>query len=173
MAGEQVVEAGLHDVVGPALHAKISAQRGAGPGDGTGLREHGVLESGEVADAHELHAIFNGARHGCVVDAGQDAREAVAAARDQRHVGAAGGRAVDGGQACGIVAGKAGVHSERIGVDLDLVPQGLQTLHAPAKGRLVTHRAGRRIDVDVLGAVVVAAAARGMVVIGRQGVRAP
>ncbi len=142
MAGEQVVKAGFHDVIGALLHAKIGAQRRAGPGHGTGLRQHGALQRGEVADADELRAVAYRARYGGAVDAGQDAGEAVAPARDQGHVGATGGRTVDGSQARGVVACKAGVLGQGVGVDFHLVPQGLQAFDTPAKGRLVTYGAG-------------------------------
>ena len=87
--------------------------------------------------------------HLLVGDARQDAREAVAAARDQRHVGAAGRRAVNSGQARGVVAGKTHVNGERRLVDLDLMAQRREPLHTAPERRLVAHRAGGGKNVDV------------------------
>ena len=54
---------------------------------------------------------------------GQDAREAVAAARNEGNVGAAGGGAGDRGHAGGVIAGESHVAAQGIGVDLDVVAQ--------------------------------------------------
>ena len=54
----------------------------------------------------------------------------MAAARDQRRVGAAGRGARDRGHAGCIVAGKALMALERGLIELDLVAERLQTLHA-------------------------------------------
>ena len=167
---EHVVKAGFHDVVRQALNAKISAQRRPGPGHGAGLGQHGVLEGGEIAHADKQRAALDGAGHGGVVDVRQQPGQAVAAARDQRHIGTAGSGAVDGGQARGVVARKTGVAGQGVGVNLDLVAQRLQALDAALERGLVAYCAGGGVDVDVLGAVVVAAIARG--VFRRQSARA-
>ncbi len=64
---------------------------------------------------------------------------------------------MDGGQARGIVAGKARVGGERVGVHLHLVAHGLQAGNAALERGLVAHRARRGVDVDVPGAVRVIA----------------
>ena len=97
----------MHDFVWLARAAKVGAQGRAGPGDGAGLRQQGHLQGGEVAQAHKARALLRGAGKGLIGQGGQQAREAVAAARDQRHVSAAGRRAGNGGQARGVVAREA------------------------------------------------------------------
>jgi hypothetical protein len=157
VAGQQVVKAGFHDVVGLARHTKVSPQRWPRPGGGPRLGQHGQLEGGEIAHAHKVHALFNRLGHRLVADARQDAREAIAPARDQRHIGTTSSGAVDGRQPCLVVARKTRVGGQRIGIHLDLVAQGLEPCNAALEGRLVAHGTGGRVDVDVLGTVVVVA----------------
>ena len=122
MPGQQVVKTGFHDVVGHTFHAKVRAQRGAGPGDGAGLGQHRVLEGGEVADTHKFHAFFHRIGHGFVRQLGQQACEAIPPARDQRHMGTTGGRAANGGDAGGVVPGKPQMAGQCGFVHLHLVP---------------------------------------------------
>jgi len=163
MAREQVVQAGQHDVVGFFFGAQVSAQGRTGPADGPGLGQQRVLERGEIAEAHELGAPLDRLGHGLVRQARQQAGQAVAAARDQGHIGTTGRRAGDGGQAGVVVTGKAHVAGQGRGIDLDLVAQRLQARNATLEGGLVAHRAGGRENIDVPRAVVVAA--RGGIVV--------
>jgi hypothetical protein len=146
---QQVVETGEHDLVGLPCHAKVRRERRAGPAHGTGLREQRALQGREVAHANEARTARHGLRHFGVADAVQDAREAIATAGDQGQVGAAGRSAVQCSQARGVVAGKARVARERIGIDLDLVAECAQARDAAPKCRFVDHSARRGIDIDV------------------------
>jgi len=56
---------------------------------------------------------------------------------------------VDGGQAAGVVTGKAGVGGQRIGIHLHLVAQFFQAFDATAKRPPCRARRRRGIDVDV------------------------
>ena len=166
MARQQVIKAGQHDVVGLALDTKVADQPGARPGHRARLRQHGTLERREIAQAHKLHAAIDGLGHGLVADAREDAREAISPSRDQRHVGPAGRCAVNGGKARGVITGKARVHGLGIGVHFHLVAHGLQARNAALERGLVADGASGRVDVDVLGAVVVFAVRR-VVVVGQ------
>jgi hypothetical protein len=110
--------------------------------------------------------LVDGLGHGLVADARQDAREAISPSRDQRHVGPAGRCAVNGGKARGVITGKARVHGLGIGVHFHLVAHGLQARNAALERGLVADGASGRVDVDVLGAVVVFAVRR-VVVVGQ------
>ena len=166
LPAEQVFKAVQHDVVhGLArlfdIHAKVSIQCGACPGGGTCLRQHGQLEGGEVAQAHESGAIGDGLGHRLVFDARQDAREAVATPRDQRHIGAAGCSTVNGRKTGSIIARKALAAGECIRINFHLMAQRFKLLDAALESGLVTHRTRWGVDIDVLGtmAVVMTAAA--------------
>lgn len=64
MAVEQVFKAVEHDVVNAVFLPKIGNQRRARPAHRTRLGQQGVLESGEVAQAHKVGALLNGFGHG-------------------------------------------------------------------------------------------------------------
>ena len=149
LAADEVVETRFHDVIGRVLGAKVFAQCRPGPADGTGLGQQRALQGGEVAQAHELRAFGNGLGDLFVGQVRQDAREPVAAARDQRNVGAAGGGPAHGSDAGAVVARETHVAGQRRLVDFHLVPQLLQALDATSKGGFVAHGAGGGIDVDV------------------------
>ena len=162
LAAEQVVEAVQHDVVHAALvvgAAEVVHQQRAGPCGGAGLGQQGQRQRREVAQAHEARAACDGLGHGLVLDARQDAREAVAAARGQRQVGTAGRRTLDGRQARGVVACKALVAAQCIGIDLHLMAHGLQAAHAALEAGLVAHGTGGRVDIDVARTLVMRMAA--------------
>ena len=79
LPADHVVKAGFHDVIG-CFSTKVFTHCRAGPSDRTRLGEQGALESREVAQAHKLRAFGNGLGNFFVLNAGQDARQAVAAA---------------------------------------------------------------------------------------------
>ena len=147
-AREQVVEAVEHDVVGFLGRAEIGAQGRAGPADAADARQQRALERSEVAQANELGAALDGLGHGRVVDLRQQPAQAVAAARNQRHVGAAGSRAVDGGQPRGVVAREARGARQCVGIDFDIMAQRAQARDAALERRLVVDRARRRVEID-------------------------
>ena len=163
-AAGQVLETRQHDLVRPAGGrvaamalpgvrgvggAKALTQRRSGPGDRGVPRQQAELQRGEVAEAHPVGAALRRARNRAPGQVGQQAAQAIAAAADQRHVGAAGGRAADGRQTRGVVAGKALPAEQRRRVHFDVVAERLQPSNTAAEGRAVAHGAGRRIDVDM------------------------
>ncbi|MNZ55428.1 hypothetical protein D3C78_733550 [compost metagenome] len=163
MARQQVFEAVEHDVVRALGRAEVGRERRAGPAARARARQQRALEGREVAETDEFRAALHGLGHGRVIDLRQQPAQAVAAARDQRHIGAAGGRAVDGRQARGIVARKAHMGGQRVGVDFDFMAQGLEPRNAALERRLVAHGARRRVDVDVARALCMRMAAAGAV----------
>ena len=77
MAGQQVIEAGFHDVVGLTLHPEVGAQGRPGPGGGAGLGQQCRLKGGEVADPHELGAPLHRLGDVLVGQAGQQAGQSI------------------------------------------------------------------------------------------------
>ena len=150
-AVQHFFKAGLCDLVRLFGLAPVVDQQVARPGDRlvAHLGQQGQLQRGEVAQADKARALVDGLGDLLVRNVGQDARQAVAAARGQCHIGAAGGCAANGGQAGGIFSGEALEAGERIRIHLHLVPQRLQALDAAAESRLVAHCAGGGVDVDV------------------------
>ena len=111
-----------------------------------------------------MRTLFHRLGYGCVVNTGQDAREAIAAAADQRHIRTTGGRAVDGRNARGVVTRKAQVAAQRVGIHFDLVAHAFQAFDGALERSLVAHRAGGRVHINVLGACAVVVAAAAIVV---------
>src|SRR5205814_3227821 len=95
LPARQVFETRERDLVGLALTAEVLAERRALPCRAAGFREQRELERREVAVTDEPQAAVDRLRDALVVDARKDAREPVAAARDQGDVGVAGRRAMD------------------------------------------------------------------------------
>jgi hypothetical protein len=91
---------------GSASTPKSSPTAGAGPGHAARFGQHRVLERREIAQADELRAAVDRLGDRLVRELRQQAREAVAAARDDGDVGAAGGRALDRRDAGVVVAGE-------------------------------------------------------------------
>jgi hypothetical protein len=120
-----------------------------------GFRHQRELQSREIAQAHPLCALLDRTRHGGIGQLGQDAREAIAAPRDQRDIGTAGRRTGQRGHTGGVVARKTLNAEQRRGVDFDLVALGAQAFESAAKTRGVSYRARRGIEVDVGHAPIV------------------
>src|SRR5690606_6035247 len=95
----------------------------------------------------------------------QDAGEAVATARYERHLGTTGRRPADRRQPGGIVTGKTHVRSERGFVDFNFMTKALQTSNTAPKSRLVAHGTGRRVYVDMAHECVVSDRLKGGVII--------
>ena len=149
LPAQHIVKASLHDVVGFALDAKVFAQRRAGPGAGAGLGHQCHLKSSEVTQPHKLRSLVNGFGNRFVVDARQYACQSIAAARYQRHVGAAGCGTGNGRQARGVIAGKALMAAQSCFVHLELMPHGFEARNATFETSLVTYGAGRGVNVDM------------------------
>jgi len=129
LSTEQVIEAGLHDVV-RLVCAEIFSQGRTGPGDGPCLGQQSALKRREVAQADKARSVFNRPGQGAVGQIRQDAGQSVAAARDERHIGAAGRRPANGGQPDGVIACKTHVTGQRRLIDLHFMAQLLQAPQA-------------------------------------------
>ena len=105
MAGEQVIQAEA-SMMSSGFRPRSPTRASGRPGGGAGAGQQRQLQRGEVTHADKLRAALHRLGQGLVPMPGR-MRVMPTAAADQRHVGTAGGRAVDGGQARGIVAGKA------------------------------------------------------------------
>ena len=159
----QIVKTGFHDVVGYkrwgcdlyaastgfAAYAKTFAQGRPSPSDAPGLCQNGTLKSREIADANEAQALIDRLGHGFVANAGQNAAQAIATARDQRDIGSTGTSPVNGRQPGLVVPGKAQMTGQRGLVNFNLMTQGFKPRHAAFESRLVAYGARRRIDIDV------------------------
>ena len=77
---DQVVKAGLHDVICPVLGAKIVHQCRAGPRCGASSCHQRHLKRGEIAETDKMHAFFNGLGDRLVVDCGQQPGQPITAA---------------------------------------------------------------------------------------------
>ena len=143
MPGDQIVKAGLHDVVWQRCRTKVFTQRRACPSHSACFGQHRQLKRREVAQTYKLRTFVNGFGQCFVVDVCEDSGQAVATARDQCHIRTTCGRPVNGCKAGRVVSGKTLVFGQSRLVDFDVVPQGLQTFDASFKARFVTHCTGR------------------------------
>ena len=74
-----------------------------------------------------------------VIDGRQDARQAVATARDERDISATGSSTMEGRQPHLVVASKALIFSQRRFVNFNLMTQKLEPFDATFETGLVTH----------------------------------
>ncbi len=146
-AGHRVLEGAHGDLVEAVIRprAEVGQQTGARPGDGVGLRQHRQLEGGEIGEPHPTLA---GSRQRAEVQPWQQAREAVAAARDHHDLGALGGGPREGGGALGIGAGEALVALERGAVEPGIEAGATQVVQGQVHRGLGRHCAGRGNQVD-------------------------
>ena len=140
-AVEHFAKAGLGDFVGACALPPVVYEQVACPGGGVFacLGQEGGLQGGEVAQAYKAGAALDGFGDFFVGQGGQDAAEAVAATGDEGGVCTAGCGAGDGGDAGGVVACKALVGGECVGVDFDLVAQFLQAGDGAFEAGCVAH----------------------------------
>ena len=98
-----------------------------------------MVESGEITQTYKLRAAIDGFGDLFVGQGGQDAREAIASARDERHIGPASCSAGDGCDAGRVVPCKTHVAGQCSFVHFDLMPLGFQALQATAKSGFVAY----------------------------------